>query len=195
GFEWQGKNVEFDARSYKKRGINRIPEPKLGCAHAMHARGLHTERMELFEAVEELNGELKENEKELNSLEKNKAELERLESTTLENVGCLKAEDIYFDSAWRKRYHLNLDETLNFVEKLTAKVPLFESLRDDMLSLKRRCNDNLDFRPTIEEVPIDCTLSDLFPLIGQALSDYGLRAKGRTRRLVKTLDIDRGLER
>lgn len=197
GFEWQGENVQFDARSYKKRGINRIPKPKLGCAHAMHARGLHTERMELLEAVEEQNRELEMLEQTIEPMEKKLSTLKKLASTNLMKIGCVRKEEYWDGSASRQRHHLDIDSTMNFVEDIAKKSEIFSSLFEDMTRLKRRCNDNLDFQPTIEEVPPDLTFEDLYPLIAQTLSEYGIGAGGRSRSrspVIKT-GISRSLER
>lgn len=197
GFKWQGENVQFDARSHEKRGINRIPQPKLGCAHAMHARGLHTERMELFEAVEEQNRKIEAAEQAIERLEKNISTLEKFTSVNLDKIGCIHREDYYDGSAWKQRHHLDLGSTMNFVEELAQKMPVFESLQIDMERLKQRCNHDLDYQPKIEEVAPDTTLEDLFPMIAQALSEYGIFSGDRSRSRVPKLETNlrRSVER
>lgn len=197
GFKWQGENVQFDARSYKKRGINRIPQPKLGCGAAMHKRGLHSYRMDLFEATEQYNHQLEASEQAFERLEKNLSTLENFASVSLNEIGCIHHEDYWDGSAWKQRHHLDLDSAMSFVEKAAEKMPVFESLFEDMTRLKKRCNYDLDFQPTIEEVAPDITLEDLFPMIAQALSEYGIRSGGRIRSRSPSLTIgmSRSLER
>jgi hypothetical protein len=197
GFKWQGENVQFDARSYKKRGINRIPQPKLGCGAAMHKRGLHSYRMDLFEATEEQNRELETFEQTIKPIEKKITTLKKLASTNLVKIGCARKEDYWDGSAWRQHHHLDIDATMNFVEDLAQRSEIVSSLLEDMTRLKRRCNDDLDFQPTIQEVPPDLTFEDLYPLISQALSEYGISpgSRHRSRSPSLTAGMSRSLER
>ena len=186
GFKQQGENIEFDERSYAKRGIDRIPEPKIGpAANAMHERGLYSDRWALRDEVRAENESyapyLQECEVAQAALEKNILNLERLSDQKLAGTGCLIEESYWVPPSWQKRFHLDINKTLDHLEKLNSKVPVFEELQDDMYMLKKRYNAELDFEPKIEDVPADISIEDLFMLISQEISNYGLGGSRRER--------------
>ncbi|MGJ8650855.1 MAG: MobA/MobL family protein [Opitutaceae bacterium] len=186
GFEQQGENIEFDERSYAKRGIDRTPEPKLGpAANAMHQRGLYSDRWALREEIRAENKSclpyLQESKIAQTKLEENIRNLEKLSNQKLSGTSCLIEESHWSPPSWKTRHHLDISTTLKHVEKLNSKVPIFEELITDMRMLKKRCNAELDYEPKIEDVPTDTCIEDLFILIGQELSNFGLARARRGR--------------
>jgi hypothetical protein len=192
GFKQQGENIEFDERSYAKRGIDRIPEPKLGpAANAMHQRGLYSDRWALREKIRAENKSclpyLQEAKVAETKLEENIRNLEKLSNQKLTGTSCLIEGTHWSTPLPEKRYYLDISKTLEHVEKLNSKVPIFEELVTDMRMLQKRCYAELDYEPKIEDVPVDTCIEDLFMLISQELSIYGLggsrldqeRARGR----------------
>ena len=182
GFAMQNETVEFDHRSYVRRGIERLPQPKIGSvAYSMDARGLHSFRIEEKEAVDLHNGYLDEAEKVLERVDTNIKTLEKLDAQELIGTNCLKVKSVWTGSERRERYDLNINNTLEFIEKLNAETEVFDDLIDDLLLLKKRCREEIDYAPVIEDIPKDTTVDDLYMIISQQLSEYGMKSYGRSR--------------
>lgn len=192
GFKMQSETVEFDHRSYMRRGIERLPQPKIGSvAYSMDARGLHSFRIEEKEEVEGHNAYLDEAEEVLERIDRNIESLKKLADWKLLGTSCLEVKSGWIGVERRERYNLNINNTLKLIEDLNGedKAPIFGDLIDDMLQLKKRCNDDCDFNPVIEDVAPDTTIEDLIMLISQQLSEYGIQSYGRSR--FRSREIDR----
>lgn len=182
GFKSQNEKVEFDHRSYVRRGIERLPQPKIGAAAtAMNERGLYTYRMAEKEQTDEMNEYLEAAEKVLERFNRNIESLEKLSERKLFGTSCLEVKSRWTGSEWRELYDLNINNTLEFIEELNAKTEVFDDLIDDLLLLKKRCSEEVDYNPVIEDVPKDTDLGDLLMIIGQQLSEYGMKGFGRSR--------------
>lgn len=186
GFKQQGENIEFDERSYAKRGIERIPESKIGpTANAMHKRGLFSDRWALREEIRAENKSclpyLQEAKIAQTKLEEKIRNLEKLSNQKLSGTSCLIEESHWSTPSIEKRYSIDISNTLKHVEKLNLKVTIFDELITDMRMLQKRCFAELDYEPKIEDVPADTCIEDLFMLISQELSNYGLGGSRRDR--------------
>src|SRR5690606_18460401 len=51
GLAFQGEDIDFDHRSYLRRGIKREPQAKEGKGRAMSDRGIFSERVDLNEKI------------------------------------------------------------------------------------------------------------------------------------------------
>ena len=182
GFELQNETVKFDHRSYVRRGIERLPQPKIGSvAYSMDARGLHSFRIEEKEEVDLHNEYLDEAEKALKRIDKNIKTLEKLDAQELVGTSCLSVKSDWTGSEWRERHDLSINNVLEFIEDLNVETEVFDDLIDDLLRLKKRCSEEMDYAPIIEDVPNDTTVEDLYMIISQQLSDFGMQAYGLSR--------------
>jgi len=87
--------------------------------------------------------------------------LEKLQTCPLESTPCILKSQVWTGTQYANKLDLDLYNTLNFVEKLNEQAGLFDELVEDILSLKKRCNHEMDYRPIIEDVPQDIMLTDL----------------------------------
>lgn len=184
GFKQQGENIEFDERSYAKRGIDRIPEPKIGpAANAMNERGLYTDRMAHWLAVSEENerlAHLDELSKAQARMEKNLETIQKLESMQLPQ-SCVQQRQVWTNGRYENRCDLDINQAFGFVERLNTKSGLLDDLMEDFGILKKRCSQELDYQPVIEDIPADTTLMDLFAMLSEAISHRGLSSRDRSR--------------
>jgi hypothetical protein len=191
GFEMQNETVKFDHRSYVRRGIERLPQPKIGSvAYSMDARSLHSFRIEEKVEVEGHNAYLDEAERALERIDENIEFLEKLSERKILGTSCLEVKSRWAGVETQVRYDLNINNTLKLIEDLNGedKAPLFGDLIDDMLQLKGRCNDANDFNPVIEDVTADTTIEDLIMLISQQLSELRMQGYGRSRSKSRELE-------
>ncbi|MGB0744836.1 MAG: hypothetical protein ACPGSB_09950, partial [Opitutales bacterium] len=106
----------------------------------------------------EMNEYLEAAEKVLERFDKNIESLENLSKRKLSGTSCLEVKSRWTGSEWRERYDLNVNHTLEFIEELNAKIEVFDDLIDDLLLLKKRCSEEVDYNPVIEDVPMDTDL-------------------------------------
>lgn len=189
GFAMQNETVEFDHRSYVRRGIERLPQPKIGsAATAMNGRGLYTYRMAEREQTDEMNEYLEAAEKVLERFDRNIESLEKLSKRKLFGTNCLEVKSRWTGVEYRERYDLNVNNTLELIEELNVETEVFDDLIDDLLLLKKRYSEEIDYNPVIEDVPKDTNLGDLLMIIGQQLSEYGMKGRGRSRSMSKEVE-------
>lgn len=182
GFENQNQTVKFDHRSYERRGIERLPQPKIGSvAYSMDGRGLHSFRIEEKEEVDVHNQYFEAAEKALERIDKKIETLEKLSRRHLVGTSCLEVKSRWTGFEQRERYDLNLNNTLELIERLNVKAPVFDDLIEDIWKLKKRFSAEMDYAPVIEDIPKDTTLDDLYMIISQQLSEYGMKSYGRSR--------------
>lgn len=182
GFAQQNEAVKFDHRSYERRGIDRLPQPKIGSvAYSMDGRGLHSFRMEEKEEVDAHNQYLDAAEKALDRIDRNIETLEKLNEKGLVGTSCLSVKSVWTGFERRERYDLNLNNTLELIERLNVKAPVYDDLIEDIWKLKKRFSAEMDYAPVIEDVPKDVTVDDLYMIISQQLSEYGMKSYGRSR--------------
>jgi hypothetical protein len=155
----------------------------------MDARGLHSFRIEQKEEVDAQNKYLDEAEKVLERFDRNIESLEKLSERKLFGTSCLSVKSVWTGFERRERHDLDINNTLEFIEELNAETEVFDDLIDDLLLLKKRCREEIDYAPVIEDIPKDTTVDDLYMIISQQLSEYGMKSYGRSR--FRSRDIER----
>lgn len=177
-FTMQNERVEFDHRSYERRGINKEAQPKIGpAAHAMHARGEETDRMKLFDVVARHNKHLDELEAEEKVLE---AEIERLEAlpNTRLPERCIGSYTI--DDHVRQRSYLGThayaQRTYDWLTEHYGEEPMFAGLFGDFELLLDGPSPEDE---KIPELPPEPTIGDLFESIAMWIDRLELRKRPR----------------
>lgn len=178
-FKLQGDHdIKIEHRSYKRQGINKEAQPKIGAAaHAMHARGEQTDRMKLFEEVERHNELIDELEAEEKALEAEIERLEALPNTRLPKrcIGSYTIDDhvhqrSYLGThAYAQRTYDWLTEHYGHESMLTGLFEDFELLLDGPSPEEEK----------IPELPPEPTISDLFESIAMWIDRQELRKRPR----------------
>lgn len=171
-------DVKMEHRSYKRQGIKQQPQPKIGStAKAMHERGESTDRMKLFEQVDQDNQTLGKPDAEEVALQKEIDRLEALQNTPLPKK-CVEKHVIddhvnqrsYTGTrAYAQRTYDWLSEHFSGESMLSELFNDFELLLDGPTPEEEK----------IPELPPEPTIGDLFESIAMRIDRLELRKRPR----------------
>ena len=177
-FTLQNEKVEFDHRSYERRGIKRKPQPKIGnTASQMEQRGQSSDRMKVWNAVQQDNERLEKLAKEQERL---KAEIDRLgalpNKTLPDRCVSSYSKDDHVNKCCYTFTQAHAERTYEWLKENYESEPMLESLFNDFELL---LDSPRPEEETIPELPPNPTIGDLFESVAMQIDRLELRTRPR----------------
>ena len=162
GVAMQGEDVEFDHRSYLRRGIELEPQVKEGRGRAMANRGLASERIQLNQEIAADNAHRITVAQDLFQAEQDVARLESVLTAPVP-AGCLVKKQRYVNGSWRNDTDLDLWQTARWLRQC----PELSDVLDELERLRDVCYAEKDYETMVEAIPDGCTVNDLLEIFAE----------------------------
>jgi hypothetical protein len=188
GMETQGMDIQFDGRSYEKRGINKIPQIKEGAGRAIQERGLFSHQVARNEEIARENARLAAL---AEQIRKDEEEVKRLEAEIAQGIAAL-SKPLPAQCLRKKAYSktfvggkivpkadLLLHPVLKWVESEVDLAPYAEEIRSQIEVLETASSVAAGSKPlVVPNVGRDLEVIDLLEILSLETSSLGFKGPG-----------------